>query len=272
MAEQKPRKALIVLHQLHSTPGRVGRHLQSCGYELDIRRPPLGDPLPKTMAGHAGAIVFGGPMGANDDEDWIRREIDWLAVPLREEKPFLGLCLGAQMLAKQLGARVYTHDDRRGEVGYYPLRPLAAADALCGARFPRHAYQWHFDGFDVPVGAELLARGAAAFPNQAFRYGRNAVALQFHPEVTYQMMCRWTIRGEERLTRPGARQRREHLDGWFQHDPAVAHWLGHFLESWIEDRLSPPSVDIDAPEPERAEAPEARERRAPASWASVAAE
>ena len=224
------------------------------------------------MAGHAGAIVFGGPMGANDDEDWIRREIDWLAVPLREEKPFLGLCLGAQMLAKQLGARVYTHDDRRGEVGYYPLRPLAAADALCGARFPRHAYQWHFDGFDVPVGAELLARGAAAFPNQAFRYGRNAVALQFHPEVTYQMMCRWTIRGEERLTRPGARQRREHLDGWFQHDPAVAHWLGHFLESWIEDRLSPPSVDIDAPEPERAEAPEARERRAPASWASVAAE
>ena len=249
MAEPEQRgSALIVLHQAHSTPGRVGRQLQALGYALDIRRPPLGDPLPKTLRDHACAVLFGGPMGVNDDEPWIREEIDWIATPLAEGKPFLGLCLGAQMLARQLGARIFTHDDRRGEVGYYPLRPTEAADAICNARFPRYAYQWHFDGFDLPRGAELLARGRPAFPNQAFRYGRSAIGLQFHPEVTYHMMCKWTIRGAERLSRPGACPPREHLDGWFQHDGAVSHWLGHFLEAWAKGALSEPAPLGSEPE------------------------
>ena len=70
---------------------------------LDIRRPSLGEPLPATLAEHAGVVVFGGPMSANDDLDWVPREIDWLGVPLREDKPLLGVCLGAQMLARQSG-------------------------------------------------------------------------------------------------------------------------------------------------------------------------
>ena len=96
---------LIVLHQETSSPGRVGHALRQRGYPLDIRRPRFGDALPETMAGHAGAIIFGGPMSANDTDDFIRREIDWLAVPLRERKPYLGICLGAQMLAHHLGSR-----------------------------------------------------------------------------------------------------------------------------------------------------------------------
>src|SRR6185437_6874868 len=71
--------------------------------------------------------------------------------------------------------------------------------------------------FDLPDGAELLATGRADFPNQAYRYGRHAVGLQFHPEVTYHMMCRWTHSGAERLTRPGALSRPEHLGGWRSH-------------------------------------------------------
>ena len=140
-------------------------------------------------------------------------------------------------MARRLGARVYTHDDKRGEVGYYPLRPTESADRLCAERFPRHAYQWHFDGFDLPPGAHLLAEGIGDFPHQAFVYGRNAVALQFHPEVTYQMMCRWTTRGHERLMRPGARPQQDHLHGWFQHDGAVSTWLKPFLAAWVEGRL-----------------------------------
>jgi GMP synthase (glutamine-hydrolysing) len=238
MAErERRRKALIVLHQAHSTPGRVGRQLELLGVDLDIRRPALGDALPASMDDHDGVVVFGGPMSANDSDAWLRAEIEWLRVPLRQEKPILGLCLGGQMLARQLGARVFTHDDRRGEVGYYPLHPTEHADALCGARFPRFAYQWHFDGFDLPAGSRLLASGLGDFPHQAFRHGRNAVALQFHPEVTYQMMCRWTTRGHERLDRPGARPREEHLGGWFQHDGAVANWLTMFLDAWIRDAL-----------------------------------
>ncbi len=142
-------------------------------------------------------------MCANDECEWMKREIDWLDVPLAEEKPFLGICLGAQMLARALGARVFTYEDKRSEIGYVPIEPNAAADRLCAEPFPRSVYQWHTDGFDLPKGAELLATGAKDFPNQAYRYGQKAVGLQFHPEVTYHMMCRWTIRGDERLTRPG---------------------------------------------------------------------
>ena len=121
---------LIVLHQEHSTPGRVGHALRAMGVRLDIRRPSIGDPLPKSLAGHDGVVVFGGPMCANDDCDWIKREIDWLDAPLAEEKPFLGICLGAQMLARALGARVFTYEDRRSEIGYFPIKPNAAGERL----------------------------------------------------------------------------------------------------------------------------------------------
>src|SRR5712691_9232248 len=122
---------LIILHQEHSTPGRVGLALRNCGIPLDIRRPRYDDPLPETLDDHIGVVIFGGPQSANDQDDFVRREIDWIAVPLKEEKPFLGVCLGAQMLARQLGARVYRHPQGHAEVGYYPIRPTAAGRAVC---------------------------------------------------------------------------------------------------------------------------------------------
>jgi GMP synthase (glutamine-hydrolysing) len=231
------RKILILLHQEHSTPGRVGRLLRSLGAELDIRRHSLDEPLPDTLDEHDGVVVFGGPMSANDECQWICRQIGWLEKPLRESKPFLGICLGAQMLSRALGARVFTYPDQRAEIGYTSIHPSAAADRLCAAPFPRFVYQWHRDGFDLPNGAQLLAEGGDAFPIQAYRYGDRAVALQFHPEVTYQMMCRWTVRGHERLSLPGAQPRQSHLDGWHQFDGAVARWLAAFLPRWLENRL-----------------------------------
>jgi len=107
---------LIILHQETSTPGRVGNVLRALGHGLDVRRPRFGDPLPETLDGHAGAVIFGGPMSANDPDDFVRREIDWIEVPLREQRPLLGICLGAQMLAMQLGAKVAPHPEGRAEI------------------------------------------------------------------------------------------------------------------------------------------------------------
>src|SRR6201990_190685 len=90
---------LIVLHQESSTPGRVGNALRALGHRLDIRRPRFGDPLPETLDRHAGAVFFGGPMSANDPDEYIRREINWIEIALREQRPFLGICRGAQILA-----------------------------------------------------------------------------------------------------------------------------------------------------------------------------
>lgn len=227
---------LIILHQEHSTPGRLGRVLLERGHALDIRRPRFGDPLPSTMTGHAGAIIFGGPMGANDSDDFIKVETDWIGVCLKEDAPYLGLCLGAQMLARHLGARVYTHPEGRAEVGYYGLKVTDDGHDHArerGFQWPGTVYQWHRDGFDCPSGATCLATGDD-FLVQAIHAGGRAYGLQFHPEVTPAMMCRWTVRAHERTLMPGAQLRHQHLEGWHQHDPQVRAWLDGFLDSWLD--------------------------------------
>jgi GMP synthase (glutamine-hydrolysing) len=221
---------LIVLHGEHSTPGRIGNALRDLGYPLDVRRPRFEDPLPSTMAEHAGAIIFGGPMSANDADDFIRREIDWIGVPLREHKPFLGICLGAQMFARQLGGKVFRHPEGHAEIGYYPIRPTSAGLAVVDA-WPECVYQWHREGFDVPPGAELLAEGDT-FEVQAIRTGA-AFALQFHPDVTHAMMHKWTTRGHDRMELPGAKPRHTHFADRAVYDFSARAWLSVFLERWL---------------------------------------
>jgi GMP synthase (glutamine-hydrolysing) len=222
---------LIVLHQENSTPGRIGHALRARGVPLDIRRPRYGDQLPSTLAEHAGAIIFGGPMSANDHDDFVGREIDWIAVPLKEKKPFLGICLGGQMLARQLGGRVYPHPQGHAEIGYYPIHPTALGRSICEP-WPDHVYQWHREGFDLPIGAELIAAGDS-FPVQAFRYAAAAYALQFHPDVTHATICRWTTRGHERLSLPGAKPRAAHFADRAVHDLPARAWLAAFLAHWL---------------------------------------
>ncbi|HEX2655080.1 MAG TPA: glutamine amidotransferase [Xanthobacteraceae bacterium] len=226
-----PDPVLIVLHQEHSTPGRIGHALKSRGYPLDIRRPRFGDPLPETLAGHTGAMVFGGPMSANDKDDFISREIDWLTVPLAESKPYLGICLGAQMLVRQLGGKVGPHPQGMAEIGYYPIRPTAAGQEFCDT-WPSHVYQWHREGVVLPAGTELLAEGDV-FAAQAFRHGACAFGIQFHPEVTHAMMCRWTTRGHDRMSLPGAKERAAHFADRAVYDFAIRAWLTDFLDRWL---------------------------------------
>ena len=227
---------LIVLHQEHSTPGRVGRLLRERGFPLDIRRPRFGDPLPETLAGHAGAVIFGGPMSANDPDDFVKAEIDWIAVPLKENKPYLGLCLGAQMMAKHLGASVWAHPEGRAEIGYYPL--VTTEDGRRLGPFPDHVYQWHREGCELPRDGRLLATSDGAFPVQAFAYGPAAVGVQFHPEITYAQVHRWTGNNNTRLQMKGACERQQHIDGHVMHGPKVQAWLGRFLDRWANNALS----------------------------------
>ncbi|MFG1480754.1 glutamine amidotransferase [Xanthobacter sp. V4C-4] len=227
---------LIIVHQAHSTPGRIGERLERRGYRLDVRRPALGDPLPETLEAHAGAVVFGGPMSANDDRPFIRAEIDFIEKALEVEKPLLGICLGAQMMARALGAQVSPHHEGACEIGYYPLAATDTGAALLN--WPSHVYHWHSEGFDLPRGADLLATGEV-FPNQAFRYGDSAYALQFHPEVTREMMCLWTVRGAHNLSKRGAQPGEAHLEGWSRYDAAVCRWLDGFLDMWLAAERAP---------------------------------
>jgi len=227
---KSPSKILIVLHQEHSTPGRVGQRLRQRGYELDIRRPRFGDPLPRTMDDHEASIIFGGPMSANDNDEFIRLEIDWIDVPLKAQKPFFGICLGAQMLVRHLGGRVEEHPEGKVEIGYYDLKPTAAGTSLM--HWPETVYQWHGDGMSVPAGAVELARGEI-FSTQAIQVGQNAYGIQFHAELTLAMLYRWTTLAAHRLEVPGARPRHEHFQGRLLHDQAASDWLDRFLDMWL---------------------------------------
>jgi GMP synthase (glutamine-hydrolysing) len=222
---------ILVLHQQQSVPGYVGKWLEAEGYGLDIRRPRFGDPLPQTLEQHAGAIIFGGPMSANDSEDYMRVETDWIGVALKEGKPYLGLCLGAQMLARLLGAKVYLDPDAQVEIGYHPI--LATAAASTAHPLPSRVYQWHKEGFDLPASATLLARSDGPFPNQAFQVGPKAVGLQFHPEITHGMVDGWTGRNPDKLTQVGAYGRARQLDDHATYSPLVRQWFDGFMRDLL---------------------------------------
>jgi GMP synthase (glutamine-hydrolysing) len=232
MATETRRPVLIVLHNDNSTPGRVGLRLAARGHPLDIRRPRFGDPLPETLAGHAGAVVFGGPMSVNDPDEFLKVETDWLAVPLREGAPLLGLCLGAQMLALHLGAKVAPHGDGHIEVGWFGLTATEAGRALLA--WPDRVHQFHREGFALPAGATLLAEGAAeTFPNQAFGYGPAAFGIQFHIELTTAMVNRWTARIGARARLPGGHAAPLHFEGRALHDWKTRAFLDAFLDLWL---------------------------------------
>ena len=229
------RPVVLVLHQVHSNPGHVGNWFRRNGYPLDIRRRFAGDPLPETLEHHCGAVIFGGPQSANDNLDYIRQETDWIGVALKEEKPFLGVCLGAQMLAKYLGARVDYCRHGSVEIGYHRVQQLDQGRIL--GQLPEHVYQWHREGFEVPQGADLLVCSKGAFPNQAFRYGPAAFGVQFHPEITHAQVNRWSGGNPVRLLMRGARPRHEQLSGHLAHGPRVHTWLDQFLTRWVDGRF-----------------------------------
>ncbi|MGE0764824.1 MAG: hypothetical protein AB7L90_00015 [Hyphomicrobiaceae bacterium] len=225
---------LLVLHQHHSNPGHVGQWFRRNGYGLDVRRHFNGEALPETLAEHSGVVIFGGPQSANDRIGFIRREVDWIAVPLKEQKPFLGICLGAQMLAHHLGGRVDHCCRGSVEIGYHPIRATQAGQAL---EFPERVFQWHREGFDLTRDCTLLATSDGAYPNQAFRYG-SGYGVQFHPEITFAQVNRWSGANPVRLLLRGARPRQQQIDTHLMEAPKVHSWLDRFLGQWVTGALA----------------------------------
>jgi GMP synthase (glutamine-hydrolysing) len=182
---------LVLQHIACEPPAAFEEELRARG--LDLVRVELdeGEPIPE-RDGFAGVVVMGGPMGAYEDAEhpWLTAEKRYLREAVARDVPVWGVCLGAQLLAASLGARVYPGPE--AEVGVLPveLTDEAAADPVFGGAprsFP--TLQWHGDTFDLPDGATLLA-SSPAYPNQAFRVGRS-YGLQFHVEVTPELAAQW---------------------------------------------------------------------------------
>ncbi len=229
----KAPRLLLVMQARDASAGRCARQLRERGYPLEFCYPQSGEPLPTGMDGYAGAIVFGGPMSANDDDTLpgIRAQLDWIPTALESGRPFLGICLGAQLLARALGAAVKPHPNGLAEIGYFPIQPVVG-QTVFDANTVLHVYHWHREGFDLPHGAELLATGER-FPHQAYRYGANAFGVQFHPEVQQKILEVWLTEGANDLTTPGAQSAAKQRDLHACHDPALDQWCEGFLGQWL---------------------------------------
>jgi GMP synthase (glutamine-hydrolysing) len=175
---------LIIQHAPVEGPGLIAGMLAERGIHASTVGPDA--PLPADAAASAdGILVLGGPMGVYDVDRHprLRDEMALLTAALAKETPILGICLGSQLLASTLGARVYPGP--RKEIGWYEVtaRPAAQADRLFeAAPSPFMALHWHGDVFDLPAGARHLASSALTL-HQAFAYGRRAWGLLFHLEA-----------------------------------------------------------------------------------------
>jgi GMP synthase-like glutamine amidotransferase len=170
--------------------------LRDRGLPYDIVEP---ETIPEALTDAVTSlIVLGGPMGVYEADDYpqVRGGMRLMGEALKADIPVLGICLGAQMLARVLGARVFKGSQGQ-EVGWYDitLTPVGAEDPAFaayaeGQSGPLRVFHWHGDTFDVPMGAMRLA-GSEMYEAQAFRYGDKAYGLQFHIEVTSRMVAEW---------------------------------------------------------------------------------
>ncbi|HET9251321.1 MAG TPA: type 1 glutamine amidotransferase [Candidatus Eisenbacteria bacterium] len=180
---------LVLQHVAPETPGLIADALRARGVPFETVHTHAGDPVPRSASGLRGLVVMGGPMGVYEQETHphLAEEIELIRSALASGLPILGVCLGSQLLAAALGARVTPGTK---EIGWLPveLTEDAAQDALWrGVRSPITPFHWHGDAFELPAGARRLARSEVT-SCQAFSYGDQAYGLLFHLEVSAAMV------------------------------------------------------------------------------------
>jgi GMP synthase-like glutamine amidotransferase len=182
-------EVLVLQHTPEETLGTIAEVLSAGGHGWRYIRPFANEPVPATLD-VAGLVVLGGPMGAYETRrfGFLTDELALIASALDQQKPILGVCLGSQLLASALGARVYQGPAK--EIGWYRVQIHADMhrDRLFGSLGRTFtAFHWHGDTFDIPKGACELGHSAITL-HQGFRYATNAYGLQFHLEVTDQII------------------------------------------------------------------------------------
>lgn len=181
---------LVLQHLNDDGPAYLRHWLQREGVPFELRNTQAGDPFPAHMAAHAALAVLGGAMSANDALPALRQAELLILDAMARDRPVIGHCLGGQLMARALGARVVASP--APEIGWHRIGLQAtpeARDWFGEQDASPTVFQWHEESFELPLGATLLA-GSAACPHQAFAIGRH-LALQFHVELDAAKLRRW---------------------------------------------------------------------------------
>ncbi|HUK61105.1 MAG TPA: glutamine amidotransferase [Stellaceae bacterium] len=187
------KRAVALRHVAFEDLDALAAALVASGYEFHYRDAAIDGLAARELAAADLLVVLGGPIGVYEEADYpfLAAETALIARRLAERRPVLGICLGAQLMAKALGAKIYPAGFK--EIGWAPIEltragkqsPLAALDGV-------PVLHWHGDTFDLPAGAELLAASPRT-AHQAFAVGRHGLALQFHIETTAKGLERWYV-------------------------------------------------------------------------------
>ncbi len=236
--------AVVLVHQELEGPDRLEPALRRAGFLVEQR---MRDPRPEDLTADA-VVVMGGPMGVYeaDQHPWLHREIELVRERLRANRPVLGICLGAQILAAAAGSRVYP-GEKGMVIGVEPV--TLTSDGLedplfAGFEESFDVVHWHGDTFDPVPGAKLLA-STARYPQQAFRIGRS-VGLQFHPELGPDTYERWLRAFPDSLAKVG----REVEDAIERDVPKLQRAL-HPMTLIVERLAHELARDVDARPAER---------------------
>ncbi len=225
------RDLVIIRHHEGDLHDLATTHLEQTGYRITHCYPFKGESIPLLSDRVAGTIVMGGAQNVSqiDQYPYLELECDWIRRCMEVNRPVVGICLGAQLLAHTLGAPVRPHPKGICEFGYTEIFPTEHAGHWL--QRPIRMVEAHFEGFDLPAGAVALASGAQ-FAHQAFRFGEIAFGLQFHPEVSEQMFAEWQVAdwAAEFNRMPGAQSRDEQTRDNLLHSAAQAAWFREFLD------------------------------------------
>ena len=227
---------LVLQHLSGDGPAYLGQWLHAHGVPFEVRNTEAGDAFPPDLAAHGALAILGGEMSANDPLPSLRQAERLVRDGFARGVPVIGHCLGGQLMARALGARI--GDSPAPEVGWQPLTVLDTPTARdwFGSAGPRTVFQWHYETFDLPAGAQRIA-GSEACAQQAFAFGPH-LGLQFHIEVDAEKIGRWSLDDGTRYTdalarhatvQPGAAMR----DGVARHLAAHQALADRIYARWI---------------------------------------
>jgi GMP synthase (glutamine-hydrolysing) len=225
-------QACVIRHLAFEDLGTFAPVLAAAGFDLSVMDAGVDDIYEPIVRSDL-VVVCGGPIGVYEQERYpfLAEEVRALGKRLREGRPTLGICLGAQLLAAALGARVYPGPHK--EIGVGPVQLTEAGQRSClGPLAGQPVLHWHGDTFDLPEHAQHLAR-TSAYEQQAFALGRNVLGLQFHPEVDSNRFEQWLIGHTGDLSAAGidvAALRANMKQSGAALRVAGASMLGHWLE------------------------------------------